>query len=34
MEEVFLIETMIKNRSLQTQSNAIQSEEQKTKANL
>jgi hypothetical protein len=34
MEEVFLIETMEGNKSLQTQSNTIQSEEEKTKTNL
>jgi FtsZ-binding cell division protein ZapB len=34
MEEVFMIETMEKNQSLQTQSSAIQSEEEKIEANL
>jgi hypothetical protein len=34
MEEVSLTKTMEENKNLQTQSNAIQSEEQKTKANL
>jgi FtsZ-binding cell division protein ZapB len=34
MEEVSLIETMEENRSLQTQSSGIQSEEEKMKTNL
>ncbi len=34
MEKVSLTETMEENTNLQTQSSAIQNEEQKTKANL
>jgi len=34
MEEASLTKTMEENKNLQTKSNTIQSEEQKTKANL